>query len=122
MQLDVVDPTPHVIIWPGEGAERLDDLQFGQAGGPARAWWVYPVMVVMITSGNRIVETGFSAYMDVREAVRNILFRPMLGGIAQVFDCDIAPKDVFDLTAFVKGNYDVTGWEMYYKSAETLSA
>jgi hypothetical protein len=121
LQLDVVDPTPHVIVWPGEGAESLLEMQFGAPGQGAHAWWSYPVLVVLITAGNRVVESGLQAYMNLRENLRNALFRPLLGGIANVFSCQpIDPKAVFDLQAFVKGNYDICGWQLGVMAEENL--
>lgn len=118
LQLDVVDPVPHVIIWPGEGAETVDSIQWGPPGGPAHVTYLYPVLVVLITAGNRVVETGFEEYMQLRQDVRNAIFHPLLGGAATVWDTDIVPQDVFDKLAFTKGNFDVCGWQLYIKSAE----
>ncbi len=121
LQLDGVDPLPHAIVWPGPGAEKIDELQFGPGPGQGfRAWVLYPVTVALLTSGNRVVATDLSAYMDLRERTRNALFKPLLGGAVTVFDCEIDPRDVFDLEAFTKGNFDVTGWTLSYRSSELL--
>ncbi len=121
LQLDGVDPLPHAIVWPGPGAEKIDELQFGP--GPAqgfRAFILYPVTIALLTSGNRKVATDLSAYMDLRERLRNALFKPLLGGAVTVFDVDLEPRDVFDLEAFTKGNFDVTGFTYFFKSSELL--
>ncbi len=121
LQLDGIDTPPNVIIWPGEGAEAIDSLQWGIPGGPGRVVWLYPVLVVLITAGNRVVEEELLAYLTLRQSIRDVIYRPLLGGAVTVFDCDIVPQDVFDKLAFQKGNYDVTGWQLYFKSSEAFN-
>ncbi len=120
LQLDVVDPVPHVVIWPGEGSEAVDKLIWGQPVSTGTVIWLYPVLVVLVTAGNRVVEEGLFDYLLLRQGIRNAMLRPLLSGAVTVHDMDIVPQDVFDKLAFTKGNYDVTGFQGYYRSSESF--
>lgn len=121
LQIDAVDPLPHVLVWPGEGAERVDSLQWGNPGGPGRVVWLYPVTVVLLTAGNRVVAANLFAYMLLRQQIRDRLFHPLLGGAVTVYDCDTVPETVFDRIAFAKGNFDITMWQLLFRSSEFFS-
>ena len=123
LDLSGVDVLPNVIVWPGPGAEQQIDLQFGgPTGTSAGVWWEYPVSVVLIVAGNRGVQSGLTSFLNLREAIRNQLFIGSLTGFpSNVFDVEIELGDVFDLQAFLSGNYDVCSFVCRYKSTEQLS-
>lgn len=111
------DTYPLLIVAPGANGEKYQGGTFG--GG---AFWAYPVTVAYVTAGNRTVATGLQAYLNLREAIRDVLFQPTLAGVASLVGVDINPQAVVDLQAYLTGNYDVTGWELTFESVETRTS
>ncbi len=121
--LDQVDTVPRLLVWPGKQGESKGKQGFGTPGGQGGpTWWLYPVNVALVTAGNREVEVGLQEYLDMREQLRDLiyqtapLFPPASLVTAQAFDVEIEPEDVFDLRAFLGGNYDVTGMQVQFSA------
>lgn len=122
------DSIPRIIVWPGKGGERDVSKQF-RSGSSSKTgvWWAYPVNVAYVIAGNREVEKDLEAYLDERQAIRDALYAlgpgDTAGGpIAGVFDIEpFEPEEVFDLEAFLKGNYDLSAWQLSAVSSEKLN-
>jgi hypothetical protein len=110
------DPCPLVIIAPGPEGEKHTKLIM-----PNGVWYEYPVLVALVTPGNRKSASGLEAYLQLRQDVRNKLFAVKLAGVSEVFDTGMGTEAVSKFAAAVGTNYRVTGWLMKYRSAETRS-
>lgn len=122
LNLDGVDVLPNVIVWPGPNAERVKQFRFGGADGTSTGViWEYPVSVVLVTAGNRDVQQGLQTYMDLREAIRDQLLVAVTG-FTGIFDDNIEVGDVFELQAFLAGNYDICHFTVNYSSSEYLTS
>lgn len=124
------DSIPRVIVWPGKAGERDVSKQFKSQSsfGKTGVWWLYPVNVAYIIAGNREVEKDLEPYLEERQAIRDIIYQlgsaAVAGGPIQgVFDVEpFEPEEVFELEAFLKGNYDVTGFQANFLSSEYLKS
>lgn len=107
---------PVVLVCPN-GAERV-----GLEAFPNVVSYEYPVAVVIIEDFNRQWAIDVQSSLELREAIRNVLYRPTLTTAnGSVFDTTIEPLDPFFLDAETPV-HEVTGFAMVYKSTETRVA
>jgi hypothetical protein len=85
------------------------------------AWWEYPVLVLMIWAGNRVLSGNVQERLRVRYEVRQRLFVPGLSGTL-THDGNAEPKAALDVGAALGSNYAVSGFLVSYKAAEQRSA
>lgn len=104
---------PLLYVSPMPTGERVLRRLFG-----GWTWWGYPVLVTLVLSGNRQVEDRLDHRLDLRQAIRAALDRPLLDGVAAVWDAEIDPQVSQDLQAAIGTNYAVSGWLMTYKTVE----
>lgn len=108
------DPLPICIISP-QDEELLNEMDF--VGGTT---WAYPVSVNLIYPDNRNNNLALDAqlYLDIRQAVRDQLFYPLLTNVPEVWDVDLEGTKPFTLQD-QSGTYSTTTWIMKYKAKET---
>ena len=107
------DPLPIVVISPGD-TEYVDSLDFA-----SEVTWVYPVIINMIYPDNRHSDLALDAqlYLDIREAIRNRIYYPLLQGVPEVWDVDENGTKPFTIVD-QKSTYSSTQWIAKYKSLE----
>lgn len=107
------DPLPLIVVSPGDTEEVADEDFTGQST------WVYPVNVNLVWADDRVNDFAVDAqlYLDIREAIRNELYFPLLDGVVEVWDVQILGTRPFTLPD-QKGTYSSTGWMVKYKSKE----
>lgn len=108
------DPLPICIISP-QDEEKLADMDFAHG-----TTWVYPVNVALIYPDNRENNLALDAqtYLDIRQAIRDRLFYPLLDDVADVWDVDIEGTKPFT-TVDQKSTYSTTIWVVKFKAKET---
>lgn len=108
------DPLPICIISP-QDEEKLADMDFAHG-----TTWVYPVNVALIYPDNRNNNLALDAqlYLDIRQAIRDRLFYPLLDDVADVWDVDIEGTKPFT-TVDQKSTYSTTIWVVKFKAKET---
>lgn len=108
------DPLPICIIAPDD-EELLADMDF--TGGTT---WVYPVIVNLVYPDDRENNLALDAqtYLDIRQAIRDQLFYPLLNSVPEVWDVDIQGTKPFTLVD-QKCTYSSTTWVVKYKAKET---
>ena len=85
-------------------------------------WWGFPVLVMLLTPGNKTVSEGLEAFLTLHTAIRDRLYQVTLTGSGTVFDTAMAADAVSKFAAVVGSNYRVSGWAMQYTSAEKRTA
>lgn len=111
------DPSPLCLVCPTEGGEQLVKQTFNKG-----AWWEYPVLVLLISAGNRALGgPAVEARLQARHDVRQRLFVPKLDGLS-THDADCEPRAAADLQAAVGANWVVSGFLMRYRRAEQRRA
>lgn len=107
------DPLPIVVVAPGD-TEYVDSLDFD-----SEVTWVYPIIINMIYPDNRNSDLALDAqeYLDIREAIRNRIYYPLLAGVPEVWDVDENGTKPFTLVD-QKSTYSSTQWIAKYKSLE----
>jgi hypothetical protein len=107
------DPLPICIISPGE-TEEVRELDF--TGGTT---WLYPIIVNLVYPDDRNNDLALDAqeYLDIREAIRNKLYFPLLNGVEEVWDVELVGTKPFTLVD-QKSTYSSTLWLVSYKSKE----
>lgn len=107
------DPLPVCIISPAD-EEKLAEMDF--TGGTT---WVYPVNVNLVYPDDRDSSLDLDAevYLDVREAIRDQVFFPLLAGVADVWDVDISATKPFTLPD-QKGTASSTGYVFRFKAKQ----
>jgi len=107
------DPLPVILVSPGDTEEVADEDFTGETS------WIYPVNVNMVWPDDR--NNGFEVdaqlYLDIREAIRNRLYYPLLADVAEVWDVQILGTSPFTLPD-QRGTYSSTGWMVKYKAKE----
>lgn len=105
---------PLVIVAPDPVEfERIAEKAFESV-----VWWDYPVRVALVWPGNRIVKAQLSEYLTLRQAIRDVIFKPTLVGVPTVFNTFVNPDAASKFAALSNSNYRVTGWEAIYRSNE----
>jgi hypothetical protein len=107
------DAVPLCLVCPGEGGEKLVRQTFKSG-----AWWDYPVLVLLISAGNRVLRAGVEARLQLREDVRQALFVPRLDATTTTVDAQCRPRAAADVRAALGTNYVVSGFEMTYRHVE----
>lgn len=107
------DPLPCVIVSPADTEEVADEDFTGQTT------WVYPVNVNLVWPDDRVNDFQVEAqlYLNIREAIRDRLYYPLLTDVAQVWDVQILGTKPFTLPD-QRGTYSSTGWIVKYKAKE----
>ena len=107
------DPLPVCIVSPAD-EERLAEMDF--TGGTT---WVYPVNVNLVYPDDRdnSLDLDAEVYLDVREAIRDQLFFPLLAGVAEVWDVDISATRPFTLPD-QRGTASSSGYIFKFKAKQ----
>jgi hypothetical protein len=116
--LPVDYPLPACLISmnPAEG-ERVGRVVFG---GATR--WHYPVFVILLWASARAAEAGRAERLQLRQDVRNELFRPLLAATgqpaAEVYNVEIDPRAAADVAAAMGANVIASGFRVVYHTTE----
>lgn len=109
------DTLPTIVIAPGSDGESIELEAFDR-----HVTWAYPVVVVIFSRGNRELSIA-PTDMDLREAVRNAIYQPLLSGAGTVYDIDLQLSGPFALRS-PENNTETDAFQVIYKSSETRSA
>ena len=125
------DPVPCIVVSPAPEGPRIVREWFGRG-----VVYGYPVVVVLFFPGNAIytaiedrfdttadvAEREYADIMRVQEAVRQIVFQPVLPGVASVYDVEIVPSPAIEATGQNSKLYAVAGLVATYHSSELRAA
>ena len=109
------DKLPLIVVSPGRETVSIETF-----GGIVN--YDYAVNVTMVQAGNRIHEPDVVAWLDLRENVRNALYRVTLAGVANVFDTMMETSPALEVVSGSVNNYDVSGMTMTYRSLEARAS
>lgn len=109
------DALPVIVVAPAKAGESIELEAFNR-----HVTWAYPVNVVIFSRGNRELSIAPDD-MDLREAVRNAIYQPILSGAGTTYDIDLQLSGPFGL-ASQENTTEVDAFEVIYKSSETRTA
>lgn len=106
-----IDPLPVCIVSPGD-SEELRDMDFDKG-----TTWLYPVIINLIYPDNRNNDLAADAqeYLDIREAIRDQIFYPLLANVPEVWDVELDGTKPFT-TVDQKSTYSSTQWIVKFKA------
>jgi len=110
-----VDTLPVIVVAPGPEGESIELETFGRG-----VTWAYPVYVVVFVKGNRELSIASDDF-DLREAVRNEIYQPLLSGAGAVYDIDLTLSGPFNLRN-TENTTETDAFHVIYKSSETRTA
>jgi hypothetical protein len=114
-QLLNVDTLPCIVVAPAPDGESVELEAFNR-----HVTWAYPVYVVVFSKGNRELTIAPDDF-DLREAVRNEIYQPLLSGAGTVYDIDLTLSGPFNLRS-TENTTETDAFKVIYKSSETRSA
>lgn len=106
------DVVPLIIISPGEETVGMEAF-------PITVEYMYRVQISLVQAGNRIYEGDVSTLLDIRQAIRNVLYQPFLDGSVSVYNCSMDMSPAFEVVSGEASNYDVTGMVFTFNSIES---
>ena len=110
-----VDTLPVIVVAPAPDGESIELETFNR-----HVTWAYPVYVVIFAKGNRELSIAADDF-DLREAVRNEIYQPLLAGAATVYDIDLTLSGPFSLRG-PENTTETDAFQVIYKSSETRTA
>lgn len=105
---------PMIVVCPN-GGETLEEETFAQTGDTV---WEYPILVSILSKGDRVQELELTEDLELRQDVRNEIYKAPLVGASTTWDVRVETHEPFAQIS-VQGVYDVTGFSLYVKSEET---
>ena len=109
------DTLPLIVVAPSPDGESIELETFSRG-----VTWSYPVYVVVFSKGNRELAIAPDDF-DLREAVRNQIYQPLLSGASSVYDIDLTLSGPFNLRS-QENTVETDAFQVIYKSSETRSA
>ena len=106
---------PMIIVCPN-GPETLEEETF--TGSGTDTVWEYPVLVSILTKGDRVQSLELTEDFELRQDVRNELYKAQVVGASTTWDSRIETREPFAQYS-VQGVYDISGFNLYVKSEET---
>lgn len=109
------DSLPLLIVSPSQESINLEAFS-------GIACYDYGVNITLISAGNRVYEPDVYTWLDLRENVRNQLYKVTLSGAVSVFDTMIILSPALEVVSGSTSNYDVAGITVTYRSLESRIA
>lgn len=107
------DALPSIVISPDDtSGESVEYLAFCKD-----TTYEYPVTVAVFTAGNRVEDIETSAYLDLRQNIRNEIYQPSLTGAATVYDTNLDLGGSY-IQVEQRSNYDIMTFRVRFKSLE----
>lgn len=101
---------PFCWVCPVDSGEKIKKHTFRET------FWDYPVLVLLIFSGNRNVgRVALESRLQIRHDVGHALFTTVLDGTSAVMDCDPSPRAAVDVQQALGSHYVVTGHQLTYR-------
>lgn len=99
--------------------EELEEQYMSMLENGANTSWAYPVCITLFYPNNmeQNMELDAQLYLQVREDIRNALFKTSVSGVSSVWDVKISGTKPFELID-QKCTYSTYEWVVKYKSLE----